>query len=190
MRVYMPVPKGIPWFLLKLKPQQTLSREGVVATLQEVNSQLRLLKLDTLNELRDESLLTQYITAVTSAVLAVLTFFLATIGLYGILSYATQMRRFELGTRLALGAERSDVIRLIIKDNAGAIGIGFVISLSILLALSIVFSEALASYINLQLISLFSVTLVLISIMSLFACYWPLRPIINYPAIRSLQDSQ
>jgi ABC-type antimicrobial peptide transport system permease subunit len=100
------------------------------------------------------------------------------------------MRRFELGTRIAIGAKRKDIINLIIKDNAGAVGIGFVISLIILLGLAIGFSDTLASYINLQLISLFSITLLLISVMSLFTCYWPLRAIINKPVIHSLRGSQ
>ncbi len=190
MRSYLPTTEVVPQFIIKLKPQQTLPLELAATRVQEVSREFFVRKLEALNDQRDQLLFTQYTTAITSAVLAVLTFLLATIGLYGILSYATQMRRFELGTRLAIGAKRSDVIRLIIKDSAGAVGIGFVISLIILLVLTIGFSEVLASYINLQLISLFSVTLVLISIMSLFACYWPLRPIINYPAIYSLRGSQ
>jgi len=189
-RSFMPTTEAESKFMIKLKPHQTLSRELAATMVQEVSSQFLVKKFETLNEQRDKLLFTQYTTAITSSVLAVLTFFLATIGLYGVLSYATQMRRFELGTRIAIGAKRKDVIGLIIKDNAWPIGIGFVISLIILLALSIGFSEALASYINLQLITVFSVTLVLISIMSLFACYWPLRPIINYPAIHSLRGSQ
>lgn len=177
-------------FMLKLKPQQTLSRELVATALQGVSRQFILLQLEALDDRRDQLLFTQYTTAITSVVLAVLTFVLATIGLYGILNYATQMRRFELGTRIAIGAKRIDVIYLIIKDNAGSVGIGIIISLIVLMAAAIGFSEALASYINLQLISLFLVTLVLISIMTLFACYWPLRPIINSPVIRSLRGSQ
>lgn len=190
MRAYPTMWQERPSFLLKLKPQQTLSRELVVPTLQEVSGRLQLSTLDALDAKRNELLFTQYLTVITTAVLAVLTFFLASIGLYGILNYATQMRRFELGTRLAIGAKRKDVIGLIIKDNAGAAGIGFVISLIILSVLFIGFSEALASYINPQLVTLFVVTLGLSSIMTIFACYWPLRPIINNPPIRSLQGSQ
>jgi putative ABC transport system permease protein len=190
MRAYLLTTEAESRFILKLKPQQTLSREMAATMLQEVSRQFSLLELEALDKQQDQLLFTQYTTAITSAVLAVLTFFLATIGLYGILNYATQMRRFELGIRIALGAKRIDVIGLIIKDNAGAVGIGIVISLIVLLALSIGFSEALASYINLQLITLFFVTLVSIGFMALFACYWPLRPIINSPAIRSLRGSQ
>ncbi len=190
MHSYLLTTQADSRFLIKLKPNQDMSREMVISMLQEVSGQLDLLEIKALGEQRDQLLFTQYTTAITSAVLAVLTLFLASIGLYGILNYATQMRRFELGTRLAIGAKRMDVLGLIIKENAGSVGIGIVISLIAMLALYIGFSDALVSYINPQLIILFIVTLMLISIMTLFACYWPLRSIINYPVIRTLRGSQ
>ncbi len=125
----------------------------------------------------------------TSAVLALLTFFLAGIGLYGILSYGTQMRRFELGTRMAIGAKRFDLIRLIINDNLGAIVVGVIIGVVIMLALYLGFSEELANYITMQLLPMFLATLVLIGAISLMACYLPLRQFINLPAIHSLRGS-
>jgi ABC-type antimicrobial peptide transport system permease subunit len=190
IRAYMRNSWSWNQFVIKHKPNQTLPRELAVTVVQDVSSQFFVHRLETLNDQRDTLLFTHYTTAITTAVLAVLTFFLATIGLYGVLSYATKMRRFELGTRIAIGAKRKDIINLIIKDNAGAVGIGFVISLITLLGLAIGFSDTLASYINLQLISLFSITLLLISVMSLFTCYWPLRAIINKPVIHSLRGSQ
>ena len=177
-------------FMLKLRPQQNVSRELAVTTLQQVSGQLKLRALDSLDAQRSQLLFTQYTTAITSAVLAALTFLLAAIGLYGVLNYATQMRRFELGTRLAIGATRTDVLRLIIKDNAGAVAIGVVVGLLGLAALYFGFSEVLGDYINLRRMSLILITLGLVSSMALFACYWPLRPIINAPPIRSLRGAQ
>ncbi len=179
-----------PTLLIKLKPQQRLSRELVVSTIQAVSKQLNFRGLNRLNKQISERLFTQYTTAITSAFLAALTFFLATIGLYGVFNYATQMRRFELGTRIAIGAKRMDVLGLIIKQNAAAVGMGVIISLVIILLVSISFSSALANYINLQLITLFLITLALIGTMALFSCYWPLRPIINALPIHSLRGKQ
>ncbi|GLS26644.1 ABC transporter permease [Marinibactrum halimedae] len=178
------------WFMLKLKPQQRLSREQVVSVLEEVNGRIDLMELGSLDNQKVQLLFTQYTTAITSVVLAVLTFFMASIGLFGVVNYTTQMRRFELGTRLAIGAKRADLIGLIVKDNAGAVGIGVIVSVLILLGLSIGFSESLSSYITLQLIPLFVSTLMLIGIIVLYACYWPLRPIINAPPIYSLRNSE
>ena len=177
-------------FAIRMKANHSLSRELVVTVAQDVSRHFLVSNLETLNRQRDEILFTQYTTAITSAVLAVLTFFLAAIGLYGILSYSTQMRKFELGTRLAIGAKRLDVVRLIIKDNAIAVGLGFVISMVVFLVISITYSEALSAYLNQQLIPLFLMTLMLIFIMVLFSCYWPVRPIINSAPIRSLTNSE
>ncbi|OHU87423.1 MULTISPECIES: ABC transporter permease [Pseudoalteromonas] len=190
MRAYMLTSADERQFILKMKPNQTLSREMIASILKEVSSQLYLKDLDTLEEKKSQMLFTQYTTAITSSVLATLTFLLATIGLYGILNYATQMRKFELGTRLAIGASRKDVISLIIKDNAGSVVIGLVASLIILLGLYIGFAQALSSYVNMGTVAMFFVTLALISLMTWFACYWPLRSIINVMPIHSLRDSQ
>ncbi|MFT4926888.1 MAG: putative permease [Phenylobacterium sp.] len=189
MRAYIPTRLSASSMLVKFTDNQVMSRERVVSIIAQVNSQFSLFHMDSVNDRRAQLLFTQYVTAVTSAVLAMLTFFLAAVGLYGILSYGTQMRRFELGTRLAIGAKRKDLIAMIIKDNTAAVLIGIVVSLVVLLIAYIGFSEALANYVGVQMIGIFVVTLALISTMALFACYWPLRPFINYPAIHSLRGS-
>jgi len=190
IRAYAPTSLADNEMLLQLKPNAKISREQVVSVLSEVTSQYNIFEMELLDDQRTALLFTQYTTAITSAVLAVITFFLAAIGLYGILSYSTQMRRFEIGTRLAIGAKRFDLISLIIKDNLSSVILGMILSLLILIGLYFGFSEQLASYINLSLLTLFVITVALISLISLFACYWPLRPFINRPAIHSLRGSE
>jgi predicted permease len=190
MRAYQTASLADAQLLIKFANNQTLSREQAVNALQQLGSQFTLYEMMSVDESRAQLLFTQYITAITSAVLAVITFFLAAIGLYGILSYSTQMRRFELGTRMAIGAKRKDLIGLIIKDNTTAVIIGMVVSVIILLALYLGFAEELVNYMHAQLVMIFVVTLILISMTALFACYWPLRQFINYPAIHSLRGSE
>lgn len=190
MRAF-PLSRGRDYeFMIKFKPNQTVPRETLIKAIKEVSGQLQLLEMKSLHQQKNELLFTQYTTAITSAVLAVLTFILASVGLYGILNYATQMRRFEIGIRLAIGAKRAKIISLIIKENAVSVGIGFVVSLMVLLGLFIGFEEELTNYINSQLIVVFVLTLVLVSATALFACYWPLRAIINKPAIHSLRNAE
>lgn len=97
------------------------------------------------------------------------------------------MRRFEIGTRLAIGAKRKDLIVLIIKDNTSAIIIGLTISLIMLLALYLGFDDFINNYLGLQLMPIFLATLALISVISFTACYLPLRQYINQPTIFSLK---
>ena len=189
MRAYRTTNRGSMRLMLKLKPGQEISRQQAAQIIAGVTSQYNLFQLSSLNDRRDQLLFTQYTTAVTSAVLALLTFFLAAIGLYGILSYGTQMRRFEIGTRLAIGAKRRDLITMIIKDNSLALSTGIITGMIILLALYLGFPEELEAYIQVQLIPVFALTLGLIGTISWFACYWPLRQFINRPAVYSLRGS-
>jgi predicted permease len=188
-RVYMPNLNRSN-LLIKLKDNQTLTREQLVSAIKSTSKSISLFEFSTLEEQKAQRLFSQYTAAITTAALTVITFLLSAIGLYGILSYSTQMRRFELGTRMAIGAKRGDLIKLIIKDNASAILLGILFSVGILSLLTIGFSEQVNNYITLQLLPVFIVTLAMISTLSLFACYFPLRQYINKPVIHSLKGSE
>jgi ABC-type antimicrobial peptide transport system permease subunit len=174
---------------LKLSEGQTVTREEVIAVIKEVSNLYALFSLERLTDTKQKMLFTEYTTAVTTTVLALITLFLASIGLYGVLSYGTQMRRFELGTRMAVGAKRHQLIELIIKDNAWTIGLGIASSVLVMLALFIAFKPELVAYTSFDLLATFAITVVAITLLSLFACYWPLRQYINRPAIHSLRGS-
>ncbi len=185
-RVYMPNLSRYN-LLIKLKDNQLLAREQLVSVIKSSNKSLSLFSFSTLERQKTQRLFSQYTVAITTAVLTVLTFMLSAIGLYGILSYSMQMRRFELGTRMAIGAKRGDLITLVIKDNAKAVSLGGVLSVGILSILTIGFSEQVSRYLTLQLLPVFIVTLAMISLLVLFACYFPLRQYINRPVIHALK---
>ncbi|MGJ8679235.1 ABC transporter permease [Paraglaciecola sp.] len=189
MRVYTPSRLSSTQMTLKLSDGQSVSREEVVSAISEVSSLYALFSLDTLNNEKKRRLFTQYTTATTTAAIAIITLFLASVGLYGILSYGTQMRRFELGTRMAIGAKRKDLVGLIVKDNIWVIVLGITSSIVIMLGVYIGYKEALATYMSVDLLPMFLSTVLSIAILSLFACYWPLRQYINHPAILSLRGS-
>ena len=90
---------------------------------------------------------------------------------------------------MAIGAKRKNLISLIIRDNSLVIGLGILISLIAMLAIYIFNKQALETYIDWNLIPAFVVTLIAISSLALFACYWPLRKYINNPAIQLLRGN-
>ena len=75
-------------------------------------------------------------TATLTALFAALAFLLATVGLYGVLSFAVARRRKEIGIRMALGARPADVIGLVLKESMMPVGIGLAAGLVLALALN------------------------------------------------------
>lgn len=189
MRAYTPANLANTQMTLKLRDGQSIEPEQVVTAIKSVSSLYALFNLETLDSQKKRRLFTQYTTAATTATLAVITLFLASVGLYGILSYGTQMRRFELGTRMAIGAKRKDLVGLIVKDNLWVIVLGIASSIVVMLGIYIGYTEALLAYMSVDLLPIFLTTILSIALLSLFACYWPLRRYINHPAIHSLRGS-
>lgn len=188
-RMYVPASPSMTKMNIKLLPNQKLSRKEVVNAIKAVTPLYALYELQNVQTIQKNLLFTQYTTAITTASLATITLLLAAIGIYGILSYGTQMRRFEFGTRMAIGAKAKDLILLLIKDNIVIISAGIMSSILVLLTLFVIFYSAIAPFINTTLISLYLITLIAISALCVFSCYWPLRKYIKQPAMYSLRGS-
>jgi ABC-type antimicrobial peptide transport system permease subunit len=69
------------------------------------------------------------VAASVSASVGVVSLLLATIGIYGITAYVASRRTREIGIRLALGAQRSDVLRMILRQGMTLVSIGVAIGL-------------------------------------------------------------
>jgi ABC-type antimicrobial peptide transport system permease subunit len=90
---------------------------------------------------------------------------------------------------MAIGAKRKDLVGLIVKDNVWVIVLGFASSLVVVLGIYIAYKEVLSAYMSVDLLPMFMTSILSIALLSLFACYWPLRQYINHPAIHSLRGS-
>ena len=84
-----------------------------------------------------DSLVTERLMASLSGFFGVLAMLIATIGLYGVMSYMVSKRRVEIGIRMALGADRGSVVRMVLREST----VLFVVGVLIGSALAVVASK-------------------------------------------------
>jgi len=94
--------------------------------IQQADSRLPLFGVKTLNEQIDEALIQERIVALLSSLFGMVALFLACVGLYGVMSSLVVQRTHEIGIRMALGAERFRVLRLVLGRGMAITLIGVV----------------------------------------------------------------
>ncbi len=85
--------------------------------MREIDPKLPILSIQTESEQVDKTLFEQRLIAGLSGLFGVLALALACVGLYGVVSYGVAQRTHEIGIRLALGAERGDILRLVLRQG-------------------------------------------------------------------------
>jgi ABC-type antimicrobial peptide transport system permease subunit len=142
--------------------------------------------MKTLDSDKEEWLITQRLVGSVSAAFGVLATLLAAIGLYGVLAYIVAQRTREIGVRMALGAESSDVVWLVMKEVMLLAGIGVVIGLSASYGLT---RFAQAQLFGIQANDGFTIALATIGIaaVALLSGYVPARRATRVDPIRALR---
>jgi len=112
--------------------------------------------------------------AIFAGGLGALSLLLAVIGVYGVISYVTGQRTHEVGIRMAIGAQRSDVLRLVLRQGLTLVVVGLAIGLAFSIAATRFLSSLLFQISSADPITFVGVSLLLISVAA-FACYLPAR---------------
>jgi predicted permease len=99
----------------------------IVETIRQLDPDRPIDHVQTLEELRDESIAPQRLNAVLIGLFALLALAIATVGVAGVLGFSVSQRTNELGIRLALGAERGSILRMILGEGLMMAGVGLTI---------------------------------------------------------------
>jgi predicted permease len=145
----------LAWFQQPGDSDQTFQLRTVGATAdmaaairraaQELDPKLQILGLATMNERVDELLSQERLLAQLAGFFSLFALLLSCLGLYGIISRATLQRTREIGVRMALGAQRSDVVKMILRESMSLVVIGALIGLGAALAATRMISSLLFS---------------------------------------------
>ena len=108
----------------------------VRVAMQNLDSKLPLGELRTMEEQIDNSLSIERIIALLATAFGVLALFMAAVGLYGVLAYSTALRTREIGVRIALGASRTSVLKMVLMEVLWLAAAGIAVSLPLTLLLA------------------------------------------------------
>jgi predicted permease len=118
---------------------------------------------ETMQQHVDKSLLLPRISSLLLGIFGVIGLTLASIGLYGVMSYSVRRRTREIGIRMALGAKRPTVLRMILRQGLILTAIGLAIGLAIALALGRFTASVLYGTSGTDLLTFVTVSLVLLA---------------------------
>jgi predicted permease len=110
---------------------------------------------------------------------------LAATGLYSVVSYTVNQRNQEMGIRMALGAQRQQIMRLVLRSVAGTVGTGIAFGLALAIALNRIVSHWVQGSSRDPLV--LAAVAVLLSCIALLACLWPARRAATVDPMRVLR---
>jgi ABC-type antimicrobial peptide transport system permease subunit len=123
------------------KPGVNVSASSVLQAMASVNPNLPVIAIRTLREQVADQFTQPRLIARLTSLFGMLSLLLAVIGLYGVTAYNAGCRTGEIGVRMALGANRADIVRLVLRGSFAVICCGLLIGLP----LTFVSSQFLAS---------------------------------------------
>ena len=141
-------------------------------TVAEIDKEVPVYRTRTLADYMAGSIAQPRLNAMLVGLFAVIALLLATAGIFGVMSYSVTQRTREIGIRLALGAQRFDVFRLVVGQGMRFVGVGLLLGLIGVFACTRLLQSLLFGVGATDLLTILSVTS-LLAFVAFIACWWP-----------------
>ncbi|TMP44712.1 hypothetical protein CWB96_04880 [Pseudoalteromonas citrea] len=173
--------------MVKVSDKASFTQTDIVREVERVDASLAILEFLDVEQTSQDLVFKYRLAAWLSGCLSVLALFLACAGIYGVVSYGTQMRRFELGVRMAVGAKPKRIIKLVVTDAFIPLLIG--IGVSLLIAAGVYhyayqYSNLIPAPDPLQV----TMSLILLLGFSYMACIIPVKQILKSDLVAALRN--
>jgi predicted permease len=172
--------------VLRSKGDPSTLMGPVRKAVQEIDPREVIYNVATMNQVVANSLAARRFSMILLGVFAGLALALACVGIYGVISYLVGQRTNEIGVRMALGAQRTDVLRLILGEGTRMALIGVVIGIVAALGLTRLMSNQLFGVSAQDPLTFGGVALSLV-IVAIAACYVPARRAMRVDPIVALR---
>jgi len=147
---------------------------AVRAQVNQLDRNLALTNGQTVEQLLSQGLWAARMGAALLGLFGLLALILASIGIYGVLSYSVTQRTSEIGIRMALGAQSQQVLKLVLRQGMLLAGIGVLVGVAIALPITRFASTLLYGVSVWDPLTYISITLLLMAV-AFLACYVPAR---------------
>jgi predicted lysophospholipase L1 biosynthesis ABC-type transport system permease subunit len=188
--VYVPF-RELPSLWFSVLVRSRAANDSVARALRDegrrLDPELPLLDVRTFDEYLGRLTLETRIIGVLFSAFAAIALVLSALGIYAVTAYATSRRTQEIGIRIALGATRSDVVRLVLRSGLGQLAVALPIGLAAAFAVGRLLASALFEVKPLDLVTFVSVGATLTTIV-LVACLIPATKAARSNPLDALRD--
>ena len=160
--------------VLRTEGDPTAVMDSVRRAVAEIDPREVIYNVRTMDEVVSSSFAARRLSMLLLSVFAALALVLACVGIYGVISYLVSQRTHEIGVRMALGAERGDVLRLVLGHGARMALVGVAIGVGAALGLTRLMANQLFGVSAYDPLTFAAVALLLI-VVAVAACYIPAR---------------